>query len=211
MTENPAVRQVAVVLFEGFTVLDAFGPIQAFAHALIAPAEGGPRRLYETFTLAQQAGPVQSFEGPTILADHAFTDAPPFDILLVPGGQGTRRLVEDGDFLAQLAALGRRAPLLATVCTGSALLARSGLLDGRPATSNKLSWDWVVAQGPRVRWVRRARWVDDGTLITSSGVSAGIDMALALIARLNGRDVARRAARITEYRWHEDPADDPFA
>jgi transcriptional regulator GlxA family with amidase domain len=98
-----------------------------------------------------------------------------------------------------------------TVCTGSALLARTGLLDDRPATSNKIAWDWVVAQGPRVRWQRRARWVDDGNVLTSSGVSAGIDMALALIARLNGRDLALTAARNMEYVWHEDPGDDPFA
>jgi transcriptional regulator GlxA family with amidase domain len=98
-----------------------------------------------------------------------------------------------------------------TVCTGSALLARTGLLDGRPATSNKLAWDWVVQQGPRVRWQRRARWVDDGNVLTSSGVSAGIDMALSLVERLNGREMAITSARNMEYVWNLDPANDPFA
>ena len=101
--------------------------------------------------------------------------------------------------------------MTATVCTGSALLARTGLLDNRPATSNKLAWNWVLQQGPRVQWIRQARWVDDGTIITSSGVSAGIDMALSLIARLNGRELALASARNMEYRWHEDAGDDPFA
>ena len=98
-----------------------------------------------------------------------------------------------------------------TVCTGSALLARTGLLDGRPATSNKLAWDWVVQQGPAVRWQRRARWVDDGNVLTSSGVSAGIDMALSLVERLNGRDMAVASARNMEYVWNTDPANDLFA
>jgi len=97
------------------------------------------------------------------------------------------------------------------VCTGSALLARTGVMDGRPATSNKVAWDWVVKQGPRVRWQRKARWVDDGDLVTSSGVSAGIDMALSVVARLHGTDMARQAARFMEYVWHESAEDDPFA
>ena len=97
------------------------------------------------------------------------------------------------------------------MCTGSALLARTGLLDGRPATSNKIAWDWVVEQGPRVRWKRRARWVDDGNVLTSSGQSAGIDMALSLIARLNGRDMAVAAAHNMEYVRNEDASNDPFA
>jgi transcriptional regulator GlxA family with amidase domain len=145
------------------------------------------------------------------VAEHALDAAPPSDILLVPGGFGTRRAVRDEAFLARLAAAARRVPVTATVCTGSALLARTGLLDDRPATSNKIAWDWVVQQGPRVRWQRRARWVDDGDIVTSSGVSAGIDMALALIARLEGRDLALASARNMEYVWREDPADDPFA
>ena len=70
---------------------------------------------------------------------------------------------------------------------------------------------WVLQQGPRVQWIRQARWVDDGNIITSSGVSAGIDMTLGLIARLNGRDLALASARFMEYRWHEDAGDDPFA
>ncbi len=84
-------------------------------------------------------------------------------------------------------------------------------MDSRPATSNKISWDWVLQQGPRVLWKRKARWVDDGNLVTSSGVSAGIDMTLALIARLHGRDMVVSAARNMEYVWRQDPDDDPFA
>jgi transcriptional regulator GlxA family with amidase domain len=161
--------------------------------------------------MAEQSGVVKAGEGPGSYAEYSFADAPTFDILLIPGGFGTRAAVNNTQFLAQLAAASQRAAVTATVCTGSALLARTGLLDNRPATSNKLAWNWVLQQGPRVQWLRHARWVDDGTIITSSGVSAGIDMALSLIARLNGRELALASARNMEYRWHEDAEDDPFA
>ena len=156
-------------------------------------------------------GPVRSGEGPASIADYSFADLPDCDLLLIPGGIGTRKLVADEGFIALIEAASRRSPVTATVCTGAALLARTGLLDRRRATSNKLAWDWVLQQGEAVDWVRRARWVDDGNIVTSSGVSAGIDMALALIARLHGHDVAVNAARIMEYVWNDDPSNDPFA
>ena len=211
MTDTPPVKHVAVVLFEGFTVLDVYGPVQAFASCRVTKPDGSRQRFFEIFTIADRTGPIKSGEGPSSHADYAFADAPPFDILLVPGGFGTRAAVDDAGFIERLAAASRRAPVTTTVCTGSALLARTGLMDGRPATSNKIAWDWVVQQGPKVLWKRRARWVDDGDLVTSSGVSAGTDMALALIARLHGRDMALAAARNMEYVWHERADDDPFA
>jgi transcriptional regulator GlxA family with amidase domain len=202
---------VAVVLFEGFTVLDVYGPVQAFASVRLPRPDGSWHRLFEIVTLAEKAGPVKSGEGPTTHADYAFADAPAYDVLLVPGGFGTRKAVNNTALLLALTAASRAATVTTTVCTGSALLARTGLMDNRPATSNKVAWEWVVQQGPRVRWQRQARWVDDGDLVTSSGVSAGIDMALSVVARLHGVDMARQAARFMEYVWHEDPRDDPFA
>ena len=211
MAETPPVRRVAVALFEGFTVLDVYGPVQAFASCRMPRDDGTFQRLFEIYSMAEQSGVVPAGEGPASYAEFSFANAPAFDILLIPGGFGTRAAVNKAPFLSQLAAASQQAAVTATVCTGSALLARTGLLDNRPATSNKLAWNWVLQQGPRVQWIRHARWVDDGTIITSSGVSAGIDMALSLIARLNGRELALAAARNMEYRWHEDAADDPFA
>jgi transcriptional regulator GlxA family with amidase domain len=211
VTDSPAVKRVAIVLFDGFTVLDVYGPVQAFGACRATRPDGSPQRFFEIFTMADRPGPVRSGEGPATHADHAFAEAPSYDILLVPGGFGTRAAVNDEAFLGRLAAASGRASITTTVCTGSALLARTGLMDGRPATSNKIAWDWVLKQGPRVLWQRRARWVDDDDLVTSSGVSAGIDMTLALIARLHGRDMAVSAARNMEYIWQENPADDPFA
>jgi transcriptional regulator GlxA family with amidase domain len=205
------VKRVAVVLFDGFTVLDVYGPVQAFGACRVIRPEGPPHRFFEIVTVADRPGPVRSGEGPATHADYAFADSPDYDILLIPGGFGTRAAVSDDAFLARLAAASRRALVTTTVCTGSALLARTGLMDGRSATSNKIAWDWVVKQGPRVLWKRKARWVDDGNLVTSSGVSAGIDMTLAVIARLHGHDMAVTAARNMEYVWHDNPDDDPFA
>jgi transcriptional regulator GlxA family with amidase domain len=211
MTDTPAIQRVAVVLFDGFTVLDMYGPVQAFGACRITRPDEPPFRFFEVFTIAEHRGPIKSGEGPSTHADYTFAEAPPYDILLVPGGFGTREAVKNDTFLGRLRAASEKAAVTATVCTGSALLARTGLMDGRPATSNKIAWDWVVQQGPKVLWKRKARWVDDGNLITSSGVSAGTDMALALIARLHGRDMAVSAARNMEYLWHEKADDDPFA
>jgi transcriptional regulator GlxA family with amidase domain len=211
MAETPTIRRVAVALFDGFTVLDVYGPVQAFASARLTRPDGSRLGLFEIITLAEKAGPIKSGEGPTTQAEYPFAEAPAYDILLVPGGFGTRQAVTNAPLLLALTAASRRATVTTTVCTGSALLARTGLMDGRPATSNKVAWDWVVQQGPRVRWQRKARWVDDGDLITSSGVSAGIDMALSVVARLHGVDMARQSARFMEYVWHEDAENDPFA
>jgi transcriptional regulator GlxA family with amidase domain len=206
-----AVRRVAVVLFEDFTVLDAYGPIQAFGACRQTRSDGSAVRLFQIFTLGMRSGMVRSGQGPATQVDHTFADAPSWDVLLVPGGAGTRPLVEDKAFVASLRRASEQSAVTATVCTGSALLARTGLLDDRKATTNKIAWDWVVKQGPKVRWQRRARWVDDGNINSSSGVSAGTDMALALIARLNGHDMAIAAARHMEHMWNQDATNDPFA
>ena len=206
-----SVRRVGVVLFEGFTVLDVYGPVQAFAASGLRMPDGSYHRYFEVVTVAQAAGPVRSNEGPVTVADYSFDELPECDILLIPGGIGTRVMVEDAAFLKLIEDASKKATITATVCTGSALLARTGLLDSRDATTNKMAWDWVLTQGEKVAWKRRARWVDVGDVISSSGISAGIDMALALIARLHDRDTAERSARVMEYIWHDNPNDDPFA
>jgi len=211
MAETSAIQRVAAVLFDGFTVLDMYGPVQAFGSCRLTRPDGTVWQFFEVFTVAERKGPIKSAQGPSTHADYSFGDVPPFDILLVPGGPGTRDEVTREAFLGRLRTASERAAITATVCTGSALLARTGLMDGRPATTNKIAWDWAVQQGPKVLWKRKARWVDDGNLVTSSGVSAGTDMALALIARLHGRDMAVTTARNMEYLWHEKADDDPFA
>jgi len=195
-------RTLGVVLFPEFELLDVFGPLEAF---------GNLRGLFRVLMVAEAGGPVASAQGPRAVADHGFADCPHLDLILVPGGFGTRREVENPTLLAWLARRAAEAEIVTSVCTGAALLARAGLLDGRRATTNKAFFQWVVEQGPAVDWVRRARWVDDGKFVTSSGVSAGIDMALHVIACSAGREVADNVARAMEYEWHRNPDDDPFA
>ena len=197
-------RTLGVLLFPGFELLDVFGPLEAFGHRLLADR-------YRVCLVAERAGAVASAQGPRAVADHGLDDCPPLDVLLVPGGMGTRREVDDPGLTGWIAARAADAELVTSVCTGAALLARAGVLDGRRATTNKRAFDWVVTQGPRVTWVRRARWVEDGRFVTSSGVSAGIDMALAVVARTVDEETAEQIARLMEYARNRDPDDDPFA
>ena len=197
-----AQKTLAVLLFPEFELLDVFGPLEAFGQA---------KDWFRVVTVAERPGPVASAQGPRAVADHGFADCPPLDILLVPGGMGTRREVSNAALVDWIARQARGAETTTSVCTGAALLARAGVLDGRRATSNKRAFGWVAAQGPKVDWVRQARWVDDGNVVTSSGVSAGIDMALHLIGRIAGPAVRDDIATRMEYEWHSDAADDPFA
>jgi transcriptional regulator GlxA family with amidase domain len=194
-------RSVSVVLFDGFEVLDVFGPIELFSKVRDLSVE----------MLGPGAGPVASAQGPRVLPDVGYTDAQPPDIVLVPGGTGTRTLVEDRAFLDWLTAFAGRANLVTSVCTGSALLAAAGLLDGYRATSNKRAFGWASSHGTSVTWVAQARWVRDRNRWTSSGVAAGMDMAAALIGDLYGAETATAATQQVELEVHRDAAWDPFA
>jgi transcriptional regulator GlxA family with amidase domain len=193
---------VGALIFPEFELLDLYGPLEMFG---ILPER------FEIHIVAQSAGPIAGRGGPRTHADDLAAERNRYDILLVPGGLGTRREVGNEPLLAWLREAARHARLITSVCTGSTLLARAGLLDGRRATTNKLAWDWATAQGPNVDWQRQARWVEDGAFITSSGVSAGIDMSLASIARLTDEATAKQVADWAEYEWQRDPDRDPFA
>jgi len=200
--EDARRREVTTVLFEGFEVLDVFGPLEVFGVA-------GQR--FNLTMLGPKAGPVQSAQGPAAVAEVAYRDAPRPDIVLVPGGIGTRRLVTDVTFTEWLAEWAARAEFVTSVCTGSGVLAAAGLLSGYRATSNKRAFAWAREQGPLVDWVPQARWVEDRDRWTSSGVAAGIDMALALVAHLEGNELADAIADGVEHDWHRESNWDPFA
>jgi putative intracellular protease/amidase len=199
---------LGVILYPGFELLDVFGPLEMFNSV-------GRERLI-THLIAERAGPVVAGTvadgpiGPQVLAEVGFADAPALDLLLVPGGIGTINELGNETLLTFLRERAALAKITTSVCTGSALLAKAGILDGHRATSNKQVFDLAVAQSDRVDWVSAARWIDDGAVVTSSGVSAGMDMALAVIARLFGADAAEAIATGTEYTWHRDADRDPF-
>ena len=200
-TEAP--RTVGVFHFDGFEPLDVFGPVQML---------GALRDHFRVVMLGPEAEqPVTSSLGQRVLADRAWDDAAPLDIMMVPGGQGTRVEVANTRLLEAVRQRAETSELVTSVCTGAAILAVAGLLDGRRATSNKRAFEWVRSQGPNVEWIAEARWVEDGNRVTSGGVAAGTDMAMYLIARLHGATTAEQLASRLEYRWNASPSDDPFA
>jgi putative intracellular protease/amidase len=193
---------LGAVLYEGFELLDLYGPLEMF---------GAIPGQFRIITVSDTPGPVASAPGPATVAEYGYADCPPLDLILVPGGIGTFPALDNADLLDFLRGRAPAAQYVMSVCSGSAILARAGLLDGRRATSNKQLFQFAVDQGEKVEWVEAARWVEDGPFVTSSGVSAGTDMALAVIARLRGEEFARSVAEFTEYQWHTDPDSDPFA
>jgi len=195
-------RTIGVVLFPGFELLDVFGPLEMFGIA---------GEHFDIQMVSEDRQAVASRQGPKSIADYSFSDAVHYDILLVPGGQGTRREVDNKSMLSWLKAQAGHAEYVASVCTGSALLAKAGVLDGVRATTNKIAFNWVASQSSAVIWEKQARWVEDGKFFTSSGVSAGMDMSLALIQKLLGQEMADQIALWAEYDWHRDPTWDPFA
>ncbi|MBX3420166.1 MAG: DJ-1/PfpI family protein [Pirellulaceae bacterium] len=195
-------KTLGIYLYERFELLDVCGPAEIF---------GNLRGQVKIIMLSQQAGPVSSTQGPSMLATHSLADSPQLDWILVPGGIGTLNEINNRQLLEWLNQQVQTAELIMSVCSGSGILAKAGLLDNRPATTNKLSYQLITSWRPEVDWQPDARWVDAGNIVTSSGVSAGIDMSLAVVSRFYGRETALKIAQATEYVWNDDPTKDPFA
>ena len=201
MSTDKKALTLGAILYKGFELLDLYGPLEMF---------GNLKPQVEILTVAESVGPVASFQGPQSIADFDYQTCPALDLILVPGGFGTIQELENQVILSFLKERVPSAHVTMSVCSGSWLLAKAGLLDGRRATSNKFYFKMATQQSNRVQWVSEARWVEDGSVFTSSGVSAGMDMSLAVIASLFGEDKANEIANYTEYVWHKDPEEDPF-
>jgi transcriptional regulator GlxA family with amidase domain len=200
--EPTSQRRIDLVLFDGFQLLDVFGPVELFSRY--------PDAISLRF-LGPAVGAVRSSQGVEVVATRSYADAGSPDIVMVPGGAGTRALVGDEPFLEWLREWAGDAVMVSSVCTGSAVLAAAGLLEGFRATSNKRSFAWAASHGRDVEWVPQARWVEDRSRWTSSGIAAGMDMAAALLATIVGADATQEAADAAELEIHSDPAWDPFA
>jgi putative intracellular protease/amidase len=196
-----ATKTLGAIFYEDFELLDMYGPLEMFGSI-------GPE--LEIVCVAEQAGEVKSAQGPRAVAERSFADCPPLDLLLLPGGVGTLSQFANEPLLEFLRARCPSAEVTMSVCSGSALLAKAGVLDGRRATSNKQFFSLATSQSEKVDWVEAARWVEDGPFVTSSGVSAGMDMALSVIGRLWGAERADLIAILTEYEPQRDPTHDPF-
>lgn len=192
-------QNVYIILYEKFTALDAFGPVEVFGNV----------SDYELHYVSLHGGTVTSRQSLPVETE-PMSNVEPGGIILIPGGPGSRTMVNENDFLMAFRKLADEAEYVLSVCTGAAIVAKTGVLDGRLATSNKRAFDWVVSCGEKVNWVREARWVADGKFYTSAGVSAGIDMTLGFVKDRYDEERADEICRQMEYHWHKDAAKDLF-
>jgi transcriptional regulator GlxA family with amidase domain len=190
-----AMTRIAVALFEGAEELDFAGPWEVLA----AWAAQWPDDGVEVFTVAATDGPVACAKGLRVLPDHTWETAPPFDVLVYPGGVGTRRDLSETAVLEWLERLRERGTLMTSVCTGALVFASAGLLRDRPATTWWGALDALQELDPTIEVRPADRFVDSGEVVTAAGVSAGIDMALHLVARLHSVERARQVRRYIQY------------
>ena len=195
-------KTLAAYVFLGFETLDYFGPMEML---------GGMGRETEIITVAKDRTPVPSVHGQRIMIDKTIDEMNDYDMLFIPGGDSALNVAKDEDVMQWIREASDNAERVMAVCTGTVLLGMTGVLDGRKATTNKRDFIKTVPLAPNVDWVKEARWVEDGKFFTSSGVSAGMDMALAVMADLFGMALADRIALGCEYEWHKDASRDPFA
>lgn len=192
---------VAVLLFEDFETLDVFGPVEIF---------GRLKDHFQVHFYSDFGGLVKNNHGVAIQTEKIDDVKNGGDIFLIPGGYGTRKEVHNTFLIEKIKEISQQSQFVLTVCTGSALLANTGLLNGKRATSNKRAFDWVITQGENVDWIKKARWTKDGKFYTSAGVSAGMDMALGFLGDVYGIDFARKVAFEIEYNWIEHMEEDNF-
>jgi len=201
METDNGIKQVGILLFEEFETLDVFGPVEIFAVA---------KEFYKVCFYSESGGIINNSHGVAVESLSLDRIMGGVDIFLIPGGYGTRREVLRTDFIAKIKQVAEASPYVLTVCTGSGLLAKTGLLDERTATSNRRAFEWAMSNGQKVNWDKKARWTVDGKYYTSAGVSAGMDMALGFISDRHGMPFAEDLAVRIEYLWHKDKNLDSF-
>lgn len=190
-----AIKQIGILLFDDVEELDAVGPWEVLASWTSHHPEDG----YGVCCISRDGGPVIAAKGLVLGAHHSVAQAPALEVLVHPGGAGTRILLRDQEHLAWVRAQRTGVPLMTSVCTGALVYAAAGLLRDRPATTHWAALDELRALDASVKVREHDRWVDDGDLITAAGVSAGIDMALHLVTRLASLDRARQVRRAIQY------------
>lgn len=189
-------RNVAIVLFDEVEVLDFAGPFEVFGVTRI-----GEDKPFNVYTVAKEARPVIARNGLSINPHYTFENCPAPDILVVPGGYGSRAAMKDEHMLAFVKQHDAHTELTTSVCTGALILGRAGLLDGLRATTHHGAYDLLRENAPHTDVIEGVRYIDNGRIITSAGIQAGMDMSLHVVARLLGEDTARQTARYMEYQW----------
>ncbi len=221
----PRTIRIGILIYEGFEPIDVWGFTEAFAISRFIGTDyqSPPPFPFETLLISNELrpprrphavpAPVACQNGPRVAPDMFRDDAlkEDFDLFMIPGGMTAPLLDTKAtptavkELVDWVKRMDQRCQLTTSVCTGAAVLAYAGVLDGKPAATNHAAFAWVTSFGPRVLWDNVSRWVDAGKYVTSAGVSAGTDMAFHLVDRLAGRAVAEAAAKQAEYDWHRDP------
>lgn len=194
-------RAVGILIFENVEVLDFAGPFEVFS---VAGAEI-PDHPFTVFTVGLSEAPVQTYGSMTVTPRYSLSSCPALDILLVPGGIGTRPLLQHAELLAWITTRAKQVELLLSVCTGAMLLAQAGLLHGLLVTTHHTTFDYTAALDPTMEIIRDQRFVDNGHIITAGGISAGIDMALYVVDRLLGVGANAPVIKEMEWQWHQTP------
>jgi transcriptional regulator GlxA family with amidase domain len=193
---------VAIMVFTDVEELDFVGPFEVFKTVAAIVQDSPEERPWQVITVAQQEGLISTSGGLRIQPDYTFANHPSIDLLLIPGGD-TSQITADPAVLAWVKQVAAHAQLNTSVCTGAFLLGSVGLLDGRKSTTHWASLDRLAERFPQTQVQREVRWVDEGTVITAAGVSAGLDMSLHVVERLLGRKMAESVARYMEYTWDD--------
>ena len=193
-------RHVAILIFPDVEILDFAGPFEVFS----ATDELAGGQLFHSFTVAELPGSVRARNGLKIVPDFTLESAPQPHLLVIPGGAGTRPLLQRPLLLEWIRQRHRRTEHTLSVCTGSLLLAKAGLLNGLRATTHRDCLAELAALAPDTTIDATARFTNNGQILTSAGISAGLDVSLHVVAQLHGEDVAKKTARYMEYHWNND-------
>ncbi len=200
-------KQVGILIFEDVELLDFCGPFEVFSAARLNEEKRREEpSAFNVFLVAETKKLIVTTGGMHVLPDYDLNDCPSLDILVVPGGWGTRREMNNALLLSWIAERAMKVETLASVCTGSLLLGKAGLLEGKRATTHWRLLDWMSELFPKTKVEKDLHFVEDGNLLTSAGISAGIDMALKVVARYLGESVARATAKHMEYPFPESNA-----
>jgi transcriptional regulator GlxA family with amidase domain len=199
-------RTVAIYIFDQVEVLDFAGPFEVFSTAsrVYQRSHRQDELPFSVKLVAAKDKPVRARGGVRVVPDLNYSNCPPVDVLIVPGGVIDEELARD-DISLWVRSRGQSAEITASVCTGAFILAKAGLLDNLSATTHWEDIDEFSEMFPKIRVIRNKRWVNEGRIITSAGISAGIDMSLHIVRRLEGEQLAWLTARQMDYRWQDDP------
>ena len=198
-------KRVGILVFDEVEVLDFCGPFEVFSVTRLDDAKRRDTESpFEVLLVAESPGVVTATGGLRVTPDHTLDTCPPLDVLVIPGGWGTRRELHNDRLIRWIGERGRQAETLTSVCTGAMLLGKTGLLDGKHATTHWRSLDWMRETYPAVTVEPAMHVVEDGNTFTSAGISAGIDMALRVVTRHHGEAIGRQTARHMEYPYPDD-------